>query len=262
MGCNVAITPEVRKVLDNQTIIEGNILRLTGQLDRKLYEATNKILELLGGKWNRSAKGHIFKGNPREAIEAALEGGSVEDIKKKFQLFETPAELAMKLAKRLALNALMPPLPILEPSAGTGRLADAIRRHSSIEQVHFCEIQPELAESLKSQGYTQVGTDFLKLKPKRLYQRILMNPPFTRGQDAAHVMHAYEECLEEGGRLIAIMSSAVTFNTTGKYGEFHRFLTGLEYYNIEELPEGTFKESGTCVRTVVVEIIKRNEASK
>ena len=38
---------------------DGNTLRMA-QMDRKLYERVNKILVLLGGKWNRGQKAHIF----------------------------------------------------------------------------------------------------------------------------------------------------------------------------------------------------------
>ena len=40
--------------------------RLTGQLSRPLYAATNKVLENFGGKWDRKLKQHRF-----ESIEDA-----------------------------------------------------------------------------------------------------------------------------------------------------------------------------------------------
>ncbi len=39
---------------------QGNALTLYGQLDRKLYERTNKVLDAAGGRWNRKTKGHLF----------------------------------------------------------------------------------------------------------------------------------------------------------------------------------------------------------
>ena len=55
------ISNEVLAVLSNAAM-DGKNLKLTGQLDRALYVATNKVLELAGGKWNRKAQGHIFEG--------------------------------------------------------------------------------------------------------------------------------------------------------------------------------------------------------
>jgi hypothetical protein len=39
--------------------VSRNHLTLTGQLDRPTYVAVNKILDLMGGKWNRGAKAHV-----------------------------------------------------------------------------------------------------------------------------------------------------------------------------------------------------------
>lgn len=46
------IDAQILDVLSN-AVINENALKLTGQLDRKLYEATNKVLLAAGGKWNR-----------------------------------------------------------------------------------------------------------------------------------------------------------------------------------------------------------------
>ena len=40
---------------------DGNLLYLPSvQLDRKTYTEVNKVLENMGGKWNRKAKAHVF----------------------------------------------------------------------------------------------------------------------------------------------------------------------------------------------------------
>lgn len=70
---------------------EGNVLYLPdGQLDRKLYMAVNKVLENMGGKWNRKAKGHVFaNGDPAEMLEVVLLTQEVRDLKKEFRAFLT-----------------------------------------------------------------------------------------------------------------------------------------------------------------------------
>lgn len=55
------IDSKVLDVLGNSTM-DGNSLKLTGQLDRSLYVAVNKVLELAGGKWNRKSQSHLFDG--------------------------------------------------------------------------------------------------------------------------------------------------------------------------------------------------------
>ncbi len=86
------------------------------------------------------------------------------------------------------------------------------------------------------------------------YDRIVMNPPFEKGQDVGHVIHAYE-LLKPGGRLVSIMSPAIKFNQQRKYTEFRQF---LEEHNgwYEDLPADAFKESGTGVQTVLVVLDK------
>jgi hypothetical protein len=70
------ITPDIENVLRNLKI-EGNTVKITEQLDRKTYEGVNKVLERLGGKWNRSAKVHIFPSDPTERINAVLTTGKL-----------------------------------------------------------------------------------------------------------------------------------------------------------------------------------------
>lgn len=251
----VKIKPEIESVL-RASSVEGDILRLPGQLDRKTYTDVNKVIELLGGKWNKGKGGHVFPTPFADILDAALDGGEVVDKKKQFQLFETPAALAEELAVRLNLYGLGVDDAVLEPSAGKGRLLYAIR-HELVDnpRLDFCEIQPDLAAALKVDGFNQVGEDFLKFKPESKYQRILMNPPFTNGQDVDHVMHAYNHCLADGGKLIAIMAPAFTFREQRKYADFRELLSRNGVVP-EELPEGTFKESGTGIRTIVVELNK------
>src|SRR5204862_5173800 len=40
---------------------EGDKIVLPTQLERKTYLDTNKVLERIGGKWNRKQKGHVFE---------------------------------------------------------------------------------------------------------------------------------------------------------------------------------------------------------
>jgi hypothetical protein len=46
--------------------IEGHNVRITAQLDRKLYLAVNTVLDRIGSKWNRKAKAHVFDVDPTD----------------------------------------------------------------------------------------------------------------------------------------------------------------------------------------------------
>jgi hypothetical protein len=61
-----------------ETTPKGVVGRIVGgQLERKLYEAVNKGLDALGGKWNRGMGGHVFGTDPRPQVEALLGTGVV-----------------------------------------------------------------------------------------------------------------------------------------------------------------------------------------
>src|SRR3546814_1183198 len=48
---------------------------------------------------------------------------------------------------------------------------------------------------------------------------VVMNPPFEKGQDVAHVLHAWRS-LKTGGTLVAIMGAGVTFRQGKPYAPF------------------------------------------
>jgi len=96
---NVTITPEVEAVLRRSTVRDNVLFLPPGQLDRKLYEAVNKVLELLGGKWKSGkVKGHVFPSDPGLALEEALDSGEVLDAKRHFQFYPTPKPIAEVVA--------------------------------------------------------------------------------------------------------------------------------------------------------------------
>lgn len=141
----------------------------------------------------------------------------------------------------------------LEPSAGTGNLANAMR--SKGWQVHCVEVQHHLAEALKHGGFQTVHhRDFLDMSPETigLFDRIAMNPPFDRGRDIDHVMHAVK-FLKPGGLLVSVMHAGTEFSQTKKAIAFREFVKskGGRWH---DLPEGSFKAVGTNVNTIVVSI--------
>lgn len=98
---------------------------------------------------------------------------------------------------------------ILEPSAGKGDLADAIthycaryaKKHN--KDVHCIEPEPELQAALKGKGYTLVAMDFLTYQPQDHYDLIIMNPPFSNGDD--HLLHAWDVLY--GGDIVCLLNA-------------------------------------------------------
>ena len=78
------INETVRDILA-ECKVEGNVLYLPGiQLERSVYLEVNKVLEALGGKWNRKIKGHEFDSYPEAVIEEIVLTGEYTDGKKNF----------------------------------------------------------------------------------------------------------------------------------------------------------------------------------
>ena len=140
---------------------------------------------------------------------------------------------------------------VLEPSAGSGRIADAIR--ASGNTAVCVEVSPRLAELLRLKGHDVTQEDFLKWETDERFDAVVMNPPFERGQDALHVRHAYE-LLKPGGTLAAIVGEGLFFRKDKTATAFRAWLEPMRP-TVEKLPSGTFTMSGTEVasRLVVVE---------
>lgn len=149
---------------------------------------------------------------------------------------------------------------ILEPSAGNGNILDGITDYMSnsniTASIQAIEWNMSLSEILKLKHYDVIGENFLEHHRFDYYDKIVMNPPFEKAQDIQHVQHAYK-CLKNGGRIVAIMSPHFTFANDSKSVHFREWLDGRGYY--EKLPEGSFKESGTNVNTILVVIDKIEE---
>lgn len=122
---------------------------------------------------------------------------------------------------------------VLEPSAGTGALAFAAKARGA--RVFFIEDNFDAAAGLESQGLDGVASDFLRLRRRKVvdeearwglgeFDRILMNPPFARDQDLAHVRHAFNFLATPG---ILIAATQGLWNTHGGiklYQEFRQWV--------------------------------------
>lgn len=145
---------------------------------------------------------------------------------------------------------------VLEPSAGSGAILDELDQWGPEDIAVTCyEVNCTLANILEAKGYPVHGSDFLRaLESDRRYDRVLMNPPFEKQADIDHVLMALE-VLEPGGRVVAIMSASPFFRDNGKSRLFRRILED-HTSEVIDLPEGSFKDSGTGVNTKLVIIDK------
>lgn len=133
--------------------------------------------------------------------------GSIPE-RKTHQFYPTPENLA-RMAVDLA--DIEDGMTILEPSAGTG----AIAKYLPVEQTTCVELAKIHCRVLEEMGYKTHCFDFLRMPldgslqwrgPEYdfMYDRIVMNPPFSEGRWKAHLLKAAKH-LKAGGKLVAIL---------------------------------------------------------
>jgi len=258
MAATFTISDAVADVL-KQATMDQETVTLNGQLDRKLYQDVNKVLEAYGGKWNRGRKCHTFPSDPRDILKEALERGKAINQQQTFQVFLTPIDVAHAMIFRAGEAATLQGR-VLEPSAGDGNIA--IIAGMGGTHVTCVEIRPEACAKLRRSSHVArvFERDFLTVTPEEIgtFKAVLMNPPFTKNADIRHILHAWN-FLEAGGRLVAIASPHFTFAEDKVSVSFRDFVARHGSY--EELPEGTFQESGTGIRTVMITMTKPKASS-
>lgn len=259
------IKPEVMLAISQASIIDG-VVRLEGQLDRKLYLKVNEVLTALGGKWNRKAQGHTFPGvdDISERIEGVVSTGCFLDPKKHFNFFETPPSLAHHLMDRVRRIYAGHPrtlFRILEPSAGRGALMKTLLEEISPIEIDYFEAMHENRVYLKTEfpEANYLGSDFMDppIDDFSGYNSIVMNPPFSGQQDIDHVDRALdilEAAVERKPRiLVAVMSGGTMFRENRKAVAFRERVEKLGG-DWTENPPGSFSVSGTDVQTVTLEV--------
>lgn len=177
-----------------------------------------------------------------DRLAARHENGAAPRAVSAHQLFQTPPELARRLVDAAGV---MPGARVLEPSAGLGRLLDALPAGADVVAV---EIAPQLAGELFQQNRTGVRLlqrDFLTCQPEELghFDRIVMNPPFHLRADVRHILHA-RRFLRPGGVLSALCLD----------GHQRAELLRPVAATWEPIPAGTFGREGTRVATVLLTI--------
>lgn len=252
-----AIPQDVLRELERAAITQ-NQLRLSGQIDRKLYEQVNKVIVAAGGKWNSKARCHAFPFAAGPAIEQIILTGGVGP-KQELGQFDSPPAVVERI---MALAAIGPGMTVIEPSAGIGNLALAAMGEGA--RVLAIEIDQRRAELLRARvgdlypDTPPVGKgacscevmDFMTMPAPGWFERAIMNPPFARQADIDHVRHA-ARFVKKGGRLVAVMSAGVRFRENRKTAEFRDWLAERDA-EFEDLPAGAFAASGTSVNACIV----------
>ena len=255
MKSTLDISDDVLTILNDGKLTDDKYYLPNVQLDREMYTKVNKVLEGLGGKWNRKGKCHLF--GDTNALREAMERGHYANPKA-LGFFATPDKLASTIVARLDIQ---PGATVLEPSAGTGSLAVAAFQAGG--DVICVEIDQGRVDILKALGFRTVHTDFLfdatLLDTIGLFDHVVMNPPFAvpgdPRADISHVLHAIK-FLKPGGSLVAIMGAGILFREDERTKYFLSQVIDKYHGSVEPLPDGSFAEYGTNVRTAVLTLYK------
>jgi hypothetical protein len=205
---------------------------------------------------------------------------------------ESNPEVTTALCKHLAFYASPPKVVakvlwnvylhdgprILEPSAGEGAIVDGVlaclpglRKRAAWRECEFTEpridvveVDPRRVGILATKYRGQPGVlvrqaNFLKLTPVPEYDWVLMNPPFAGTHWQDHIRHAFQ-FLAPGGRLVAVVPSSYEFREDKKSQAFRAWAKehAWSYQSEEDLPLGSFKESGTNVNTMILRLCAKS----
>ena len=248
------IKENVLEVLRSATFIEPSSVQLNGDLDRKLYTETNKVLESLGLKWNRKLKLHISDEDVEDKWYNLLETGEWVDVQKEYQFFPTPKEIVFRMLDMVDWDNVE---SVCEPSFGSGNILDELPWTKDIYGVELnTEMYNKYIDNRIKEGlpkFNLINDDFLNFNIK--VDCFVANPPFTKLQSVKHFNHMVE-LLNPNGQLVCVVPIGDLDKNSGikLRQEFTKFVE--ENCEVVELESGDFKESGTMVKCAIVKYVK------
>lgn len=247
-----AVDPGVAAALGS-AVATGQHIAIGERLEPRTYAKVKALLGSLGGRWSSSKQAHVFAGEASAVLRSILGGNVVTD--RDWEFFPTPRPLVERM---LAKAKLQPGWQVREPQAGQGAIALAMAEIVGKHNVLCTEAMPRNAQCLRDLGFTVHEGDFLAETPAPHCNAILMNPPFSGHQDAAHISHALG-FLRPRGVLVAIASPSWRHASTAKAAAFRDLLAAMDA-EVEDIPAGAFRSSGTDIATVMITIRTTAEA--
>lgn len=174
--------------------------------NKAVLSQAEKVLESIGGvKVMAGPKQNIaiweFDYDPGSALDEIIASGCIPDHQS-HQYYPTPDNLA-ELAE--SILEIGPEHKCLEPSAGQGGLA----KYMPADRTTCVEISKLHCKVLEAKGFNVQQADFIAWADTvkyPIFDRVLMNPPFSEGRWLAHV-EAAASLVQKGGRLVAILPS-------------------------------------------------------
>lgn len=131
------------------------------------------------------------------------------------EFYPTPGKLAGKMFSFIDMKKVN---SVLEPSAGKGDLIESFlsyyrKRHyferEFREGIDVIEIDSNLQHILTGKKFRLVADDFLSFNTNKRYDLIIMNPPFSNGDE--HLLKALE-LQKSGGQIVCLLNAETIRN--------------------------------------------------
>ena len=156
----------------------------------------------------------------------------------------------------LKIASVKPLHRALDPSAGAGDICLAVR-DLDVPLVECFEINADLVQALTLWGFPPLGRDFLSATPQPIYDRVVMNPPYSKDAYIDHVRAAYR-WLAPGGELIAVLPDGYRDSRISKRREFADWLEELGAIESPNPADAFTKSDRSCgVSTHIIHIRQR-----
>lgn len=151
---------------------------------------------------------------------------------------------------------------ILEPSAGSGNIVEALKRKEKLYTTNYnkfsfdidcIEADQNLQHILRGKNFRVVYNDFLTYDTMKEYDIIIMNPPFSNG--CKHLLKALEMQQRNGGAVVCLLNAETLKNPyTNERMDLQRKLT--EYNAKVEFIQDAFMdaERKTAVEIALIKV--------
>ena len=175
------------------------------------------------------------------------------------EFYPTPKDIIDKMLCGLDFSMIR---SILEPSAGTGNIVEALKQKEENQTRYYTKVSfdidcieadQNLQHILKGKNFRVVYNDFLTYDTMKEYDLIIMNPPFSNG--CKHLLKALEMQEKNGGAVVCLLNAETLKNPcTNERMDLQRKLT--EYNAKIEFIQNAFldAERKTSVEIALVKV--------
>lgn len=124
------------------------------------------------------------------------------------EFFPTPPEVAERMLEPYR-ELIKSGATILDPSAGTGNLLRKAKHYGANDRQLFAiEIEPDLSAILRENKFRLIGDDFLRYESQYVFDLIVMNPPWSNGDE--HLLQAWN--ILRHGEIVCLLNAATLEN--------------------------------------------------